>query len=541
MTRRIGLHRIGAALAAAVLAGAGAPTPSKAPADVPDDVASTAEAAPPIDLPADPGAFTLMDDYVAALQALYAAAGDENGDGDCALILEHTLTYAADPRFAEITDAGRAGLYYNLFRCAYDAADAAATKAALDGYETTGVDPEWTARVRFLAGPDLDDFAMARAGLLALARDYAESLNDIDLRSFWSYLRATKEQEDGDALALEMHDLLDEVGFAPTDPFASLDYLHADYARRLVSLGRYRDARIALRDIARVAVLLEIATDKHFERVRDGLFIDAIDFAAAADAEVEADRALAEAHPGHLEPRYYLINALRQAGRMDEALAEADAALARLADDPKAYADVDDYLNCVHNDRAYTLYDLGRAEEGRAAMRAGLKAGENGEAANVSQVINLAIKLVDEERPAEALDILALMGDASDFGDMYAQSVRACAAAQTGDAAEIERALAFLAEHESDNVSARQRALLCADRADEGADLLIRRLRDRDDRTTALRAVQNWRLGDHEAAYARVLRERFDALKARADVAAAIDEVGRVLDLPLPNAYWGDI
>jgi len=347
-------------------------------------------------------------------------------------------------------------------------------------------------------------------------------------------------RDDEDELALEAHRLLHDADYTPVNPFTSTDFLHADHARRLVSLGRHRDARGLLIGTTNLTLLIEIATDRDFARVRDGLFVGDIDFRAAAEAEITDRRAQIEAYPTRMEPRMMLIHALRQAGRSEEALVEADAVLARHNVDADTFEDAGDFLNWVHNDRAYALYEIGRAEEGHAALRAGLSASEGGYD-NVSQVINLTMMLIDDYQPEEALETLALLGDhVTDFGVMYAEAARACAAEQLGDAAELERALIYLRDHEADNTPARQRALLCADETDAAAELFIRRLSDRDERPTALRAVQNWQPMGRQLPYTSALDERLNVIKARPDVAAAIAEVGRVLDIPLPSAYWAD-
>lgn len=150
--------------------------------------------------------------------------------------------------------------------------------------------------------------------------------------------------------------------------------------------------------------------------------------------------------------------------------------------------------------------------------------------------------LVSEQRPRDALEVVQTVGEASPYGDMWIASVRACAAAQLGDAALRETAMAFLREHVEDNYAAMARANLCVDDLDAAAALYVQRLNDLDQRSSALLALQRYQAPPGSALpYDGVLRQRLDRVRERADVQAAVAAVGRIEDVPLQSVYWGDI
>ena len=203
------------------------------------------------------------------------------------------------------------------------------------------------------------------------------------------------------------------------------------------------------------------------------------------------------------------------------------------ADGAAQFDDYDEQLNWVLNARADTLYDLDRNDEARVAFRLAIETGEDG-ARNVSQAINFASRLVGEGRPLEALDALSEVGNASPYGDMWVAAERACASEQLGDRAVRDTALAFLREHEEDNPSARIRGFICMNDLDGAAATIIHRLQDPDDRTEALVALQRYRERAHAGTpQSRLIQQRYDAVRDRPDVQAAIAAVGRIEDVPL--------
>ena len=216
-----------------------------------------------------------------------------------------------------------------------------------------------------------------------------------------------------------------------------------------------------------------------------------------------------------------------------------DAALARAEADAEAFTDADDFRNWMLNMRGYFLYDLGRTEEGRAALAEAAGLEERGEV-NVSNIINYGGYLVAEGRAAEVVALIPRIGRASPYGQGWIESLRACAGAQLNDEAQRKKGLEYLAAHEADNPAAYSRALLCSNDLDGAAALMIRRLGGKDTRTGALLSLQVTPLTRTDSLpFARTLRARFTAVRDRADVRAAVDRVGRIETIPFSTMSGG--
>ena len=132
--------------------------------------------------------------------------------------------------------------------------------------------------------------------------------------------------------------------------------------------------------------------------------------------------------------------------------------------------------------------------------------------------------------PAQkALDALADIDWAralSPYGRMQLQHVRYRAYLQLGNHTEADNVLAYLREHHDDAADTWLQVLLDSGDEDGAAAQLMSELRDSSKRSTALALVQDYEL---PPALPRIQesRDRWKALLARADVTAAITEVGR--------------
>jgi len=282
--------------------------------------------------------------------------------------------------------------------------------------------------------------------------------------------------------------------------------------------------------------------DRRFDALRsDAAFAGRLDVRAAAEVNLVRAYESAEGDPANLHRFLEVAQALRTLGRNDEALALLDQHIAHAQSAGSNYRDVAESLNWLLNERAYILYDLNRPDEAREAFGLSIAARESGNW-NVSQVINFATMLIAEQRSRDALEVVRTVGSSSPYGDMWIAAVRACAAAQLGDAALQATSMAFLREHAEDNISALARANLCVNDLDAAAALYIQRLNDPDKRSSALVALQRYQSSPVEALpHDIVLRERMERVRARPDVQAAVAEFGRIEDVPLHAVYWGDV
>jgi tetratricopeptide (TPR) repeat protein len=242
-------------------------------------------------------------------------------------------------------------------------------------------------------------------------------------------------------------------------------------------------------------------------------------------------REVAAAEPQRLQIVNEIASMTILAGQDDAALKIVDDALAKArpaGGEKPAYTDMDQLIWTL-NYRSSALYDLGRYAEAAAPMEEAAEKPEDG-GENVSQMINLAEFYADVGRPADALRVIAKVADRpmSPYGTMQVVDVRAMAYAQLGDKAGFAKALDYAKAHAEDAPDTLVRILLYANDLDGAAKAYIRRLGDPDQRTTALMALQIWRLPPGISPFERELERRRGEVLDRPYVQAAINEVGRV-------------
>jgi tetratricopeptide (TPR) repeat protein len=261
------------------------------------------------------------------------------------------------------------------------------------------------------------------------------------------------------------------------------------------------------------------------------------DLKAAVNRECKRLAKAVTTNPRSLSVRVQYGYSLLTAGRFAELLELTDAVIATTTaavEGSPAYDDIPDQLNWIYNHKAASLRALGRWEEALTVMEAGRRKEEDG-SVNVSQAINLAWHYVDFGRPQNALDALDGIDwgrSLSPYGRMQLQHVRYRAYLQLGNAREADNVLAYLREHREDAEGTWQLVLVDAGDLDGAAALLVSRLRDPEQRYEALGEVQEYqpmpRLPKQAEEHAR-----WEKLLMRADVAAAITEVGRREKAPL--------
>ncbi|KRG45984.1 hypothetical protein ARC20_06135 [Stenotrophomonas panacihumi] len=211
---------------------------------------------------------------------------------------------------------------------------------------------------------------------------------------------------------------------------------------------------------------------------------------------------------------------LRMSGQVD---AVVEAAQAQNAQPP--YTHMDQFLWLMEN-RVSALRRLGRSDEALALRQRLGQMPEQGQR-NVSQALNLGEMLVGLQRPKEALDAIATLGDASPYGEMVAHMLHLLAARQMHDEAAATQALDYLRAHSADAPRIWLTSLLLIDAQDEAAAFVRTELASPLRRGDMLFDLQDQPEPEPLPAFAP-LEPRAQALKKRADVRAAIDAVGRV-------------
>jgi len=291
-----------------------------------------------------------------------------------------------------------------------------------------------------------------------------------------------------------------------------------------------RRAREVAGRIQGASTLLHMRADRRFDAVVKAER-RTFNLTAAVKRECKRLAKTADANPRSLGVRVQYGYALLDAGRFAELLALTEEIIARVSTaraDEAPYDDIEDQLNWIYNHKAAALRALGRWDDALIVMEAARLQPEDG-SINVSQAINLGWHYVDYGKPEnalEALDGIDWAHSLSAYGRMQLQYVRYRAYLQLANLQEADNVLAYLREHRDDAQDTWQLAMLDAGDFDGAAALLIARLRDPEKRYEALGEVQEYlplpRLPRQAEALAR-----WEELVARADVAAAIDEVGR--------------
>lgn len=326
-------------------------------------------------------------------------------------------------------------------------------------------------------------------------------------------------------------DLRDALWEAGWNPKSSSGFWLA-YIDGLLERGRMDRALEALPRVTSPSALTQLHASHRYDDLRARAATPALDIDAAYARALEDDRAAAEAADATIDDRQGFASSLLMAGRFEEALTVADAALAL----PRPAKDDEDWnaVTWAMDTRSRVLMALGRPDEAVAQMREATLRVEV-EDGNTSQTINLGWMYLRTGRNAEALAAVADIdeGDASPYGLMQAAQVTACAAQALGDTLVANKAQAYLAEHWRDAPTAAYEALACKGDADAMAALLIRRLEDPELAETTLGDLHIFLPAPNPTAFdARIIAITTE-VQARPDVIAARDRVGRVLTLPV--------
>lgn len=337
-----------------------------------------------------------------------------------------------------------------------------------------------------------------------------------------------------------------QAGYAPSavgDQLAAQDFWF-DLFQLDANRGSDDEARQVLDKIDRPWMVIGIRADKRYRPfVKGNPNLDGA--TVMVTRYVDTMRKLTDAHPREISAVNELALALMQTDQLPQALKMLDDVLAKVQAAPAGTPPFDDLqadLRWTLDIRARVLARLGRWDDALAAQQAARddaardgNGGGTGGGDDVSQHINLGDLLYRLQRPREALaevDRLDKNGT-SPVGDMEADEVRACAAAQIGDARLLHATLAFMRKHGDDAPDALRSALECANDQTGLANMVIRRLADPNTRNDELVAVQTYLPDPNPSEYDRTMDARWKAVLARASVHAAIVRYGDIEHYPV--------
>ncbi len=310
------------------------------------------------------------------------------------------------------------------------------------------------------------------------------------------------------------------------------------YGWQLADRGRLKEAGEAVADADDLYVMLIVAGDRRFATVWDGFARDRrFDWTALADKRLERARADVADNPESLRPAGEMIAALRAVGRLEEAIQVGEAFRARLQDG-EAFEDGDQQRDEVLIGLAQALFESARYAEAEAVFREAI--GDDAENAAVDARLAWAGRLLDLARPGEALAVLEPIRDSqvTPYGRLWIDSQRACAQAGV-DLKAAEATIEALRAGQDENPAALSQALICANRLDEAAALMVKRLGSPRHRAGALDPYWITRGPPAVPAWLAEFERRRQAVLNNPTVLKALDAAGRKVEAPLTGDYWG--
>jgi tetratricopeptide (TPR) repeat protein len=308
------------------------------------------------------------------------------------------------------------------------------------------------------------------------------------------------------------------------------------YGWQLGDSGRAADAAKAVAGTDDPRVLMYVAGDRRFSEAWSSKA--RFDWIALEEATLARARADIEAAPEKLSPVRDMLSSLRALGRYDEAIQAGQAYRARLQDGEE-FSDREEQGDWILILLAQSLLDTGDVKEGEAVFNEAIGVDDGGEPATDARM-NWAGRLLDLSRPRDVLKVLdgLDLDYVTDYGKAWIDSQRACALNDLDQKAAAAM-LETLRARKEENPGALSQALLCMNRLDEAAALLIWRLQTPEHRSGGLDPFWAAKAPPVIPPWLATFEARRQAVIARPDVRAALDKVGRPVTTPLAGDYWG--
>jgi hypothetical protein len=455
-------------------------------------------------------------------------AGAAYDKGDCATVLKLVA-----PRLAASARPDNAALRLEI---GYDLAASCSARLGKpdDAYRyvkaATALESasDWAWRFRLALDLEKDRLEPAVATVEAMTEGRGRALNATPLRWLYSLSSKLKEQHQ-DGLRRRLLKILTDSGFSPDEVMSGVDGFRQSYAELLLADGDKAGATALVREIGAPWTVTEMSFDTRFA----GILPADLDLRAVVERDLAKARDIMRTHPELLAPVIAVAQDLRQLDRPQEALDVLDIVRNTIGSDGgsgKGFTDADEQMNWWWDGLARTYAMLGRYDDMVIALQTGANKKE-GEAANVSQIINLAQMQTRFGKPREALKTLAVFDtreerSMSPYGAMEMRFARGCANVKAGRKDAVAADLAYLKAHDSDHSEALSNMLLCMDDLDGAAASIIQRLSDPERRAFTLRQIS-----DYDTPPVAVppdpLLVALAKVKARPDVIAAIARAGR--------------
>jgi tetratricopeptide (TPR) repeat protein len=383
---------------------------------------------------------------------------------------------------------------------------------------------------RLAALVELKRFAPAAIDLITLAKEFPKEIQSVQLRKIYlvvNYLREQNRNEDTLAILL----WLKKADYRGPGPVSSGDGLNALLIGQYVRLKRADEAAPYIAELSRYTNLLQLVADKENEPLWTSAKARAVlqlqDFPAR---DLAAAQKSAVKTPSTISVVYDLVNSLRLNGRYAEAAKVGQEALNNLAEYDKT-AEREAWLR---NAIADALIAQGQFDDANSMLQPLLNMDVKANSFLVNQFINLGGLLLDQGRYVEAMETAQKAhGSSSPYGKKFIQMVSVCAMSRTGRAVEAEALMNEMLKAPDGNHGATLDALMCLNREDETAALIIKILKTEEGRWSILEGLQDCRENPNRPAFAREQRALTVKVRDRPDVRKAIDQAGKVLAEPV--------
>lgn len=456
----------------------------------------------------------------AALRLREAAAAAERGD--CATAIRPVEAVIGARDFPTLPDELRLASLHLAAVCAVSLnRDEEAYRHALAA--TAFVDSDdflW--RIRLGSELDAGKFEAAVRTVERMAQGRGAALGDIPLQWF-GRVEADLRKKGETALRRRLLAVVASDTYQPAAPAASTDWLRYRYAALLQDAGDRAAADAIVHQLTLPGLVLQVSLDPRFRH----RFPADPDLRAVTEREVALMRAIAAAHPDHIEPVNEVATYLRALGRPKEAIAALEA-IRPAVTGTATLKDRDEQALWWWDQLSRAQAMLGDYPAAFDALARGAALTENG-SANVSQVINLSQLQLEAGQLEESLRTLkpfdGKRADTSPYGLMQVTVTRACAHARLNRRADAQEDIAYVRAHAQDDPEGHVRLLLCLGDLDGAAAATIARLGDADQRQAALRQLSRFD-PPVVARPADPVETGLAALKARADVQAAASRAG---------------